>query len=174
VANDRSAPGGKRGDLVTYSAIDRSPQSGTGAAREWVGAKGASPTSVRINALKDTAERIRSTLKKHSEEHAEARHVLSQAVVIPPQRSAQNAPGPSCLLHILSHGGSEDCQCVVRAVHLSGDWVCVTQIPYCVWRSRAAPHLEKHSPSKADRATTEVPLADSSTRILNVSSANAF
>lgn len=111
VATDRSTPSGKRGERVIYPVIDRSAQSGK------VGATVQSPTSVRINALKDTAERIRSTLKKHSDEHAEAKHVLSQATVISPQRSVQNA-GPSCLLHPLSVSeAAEHRQCVVEAVY---------------------------------------------------------
>ena len=37
-----------------------------------------SPTSQRINAIKDSAERIRSTLQKHSKDHEEARKILSR------------------------------------------------------------------------------------------------
>lgn len=60
-------------------------------------AGGESPTSQRINAIKDSAERIRSTLQKHSKDHEEARRILSR-----PSTAASGTPSEACIVAKLS------------------------------------------------------------------------
>lgn len=60
-------------------------------------AGGESPTSQRISAIKDSAERIRSTLQKHNKDHEEARKILSR-----PSTAASGTPSETSILAKMS------------------------------------------------------------------------
>ena len=92
--------------VVTYSLLQGSPGNVSGTPRRTESgyaseprngpAQGQgellSPTSQRINAIKDSAERIRTTLQKHSKDHEEARRILSR-----PSAAASGMLSRSCI-----------------------------------------------------------------------------